>query len=159
MGLFPLYFGFFFWVVLFFWTGFLFGDFVFWCLGVLAGFYNFLLRLKSFYYDFFRFFGGDCLSRYGYGSSTSRSSDCSDDLLFCFGSRQRYSAITVTAILAPLHLVSLALWSWIPFVWWLLAVALLGCYGLWVCLGFSGFWAARDELERPQRINKIQKNK
>ena len=143
MGLFPLYFGFFFWVVLFFWTGFLFGDFVFWCLSVLAGFYNFLLRLKSFYYDFFRFFGGDCLSRYGYGSSTSRSSDCSDDLLFCFGSRQRYSAITVTAILASLHLVSLTLWSWIP---------LCGDCLLWLCwtaMGFgsasvySGFWAAR----------------
>ena len=40
---------------------------------------------------------------------------------------------------------------------WLLAVALLGCYGLWVCLGISGFWAATDELERPLHINKIQK--
>ena len=34
-------------------------------------------------------------------------------------------------------------------VQWLLAVALLGCYGLRVCLGFSGFWANGDELERP----------
>ena len=34
-------------------------------------------------------------------------------------------------------------------------VGLLRALGL---LGFSGFWAAADELERPLRINKIQKN-